>query len=99
MPLKRKVKIDDAIEYLNGLLRLDHSAVMGLCEERVQCNSDLAAHPSCQVYALPNDAGYRVGLLGVLNGLFGTIDGGPHASYGPISARIVNGKLVGFERT
>ncbi len=69
------------IDYLNGLVELDQEAMQELIDHRVDCNKQLADHPTCRVKAEP-DCDYGVGMLGVLNGLFG-ID---PDSWGPIAA-------------
>lgn len=75
----------DAVAYLNQLLELDRPAVAALVANRVPCNEALADHPTCQVGV--QHGGFHVGLLGVLNGLFGTIgDGGPRDGWGWITA-------------
>lgn len=60
------------VDFLNELIAIDPTAVALLLLNRVPCNSDLADHPTVQVDALPSGTGYRVGLLGILNGLCGT---------------------------
>jgi hypothetical protein len=59
------------------------------------CNDELAKHPTVQVethYSAP-----AVGLLGIINGIFGTIVGGKLDGYGYIVAVFEHGKLVGFK--
>jgi hypothetical protein len=68
--IKESVTPQDAVDYLNDLLEKDYEAVEKLIFNRVQCNEALANHPTCQVMADQHDK-YEVGLLGVLNGLFG----------------------------
>jgi hypothetical protein len=57
-----------AVKVLNQALDLDYSAINTLFNIRVCCNQDLAWHPTIQVVG---DAFSRVGILGILNGLFG----------------------------
>jgi len=73
--IKESVTLDETIAYLNRLLMLDREAIRALIETRVVCNESLADHPSVQVM-LAEDGGYLVGLLGILNGLFGTFPDG-----------------------
>lgn len=90
------VAVDKTIEFLNQLLELDPVAVSALVERRVPCNEALAVHPTVQVCSEGSE--YRVGLLGVLNGLFGV----DQELWGPISAQYNEDDLervVGFVRT
>ena len=68
--IKESITIDDAVVYLNSILEADPLAVRSLLCLRVPCNVTLADHPSAQVDAAWNE-GFTVGLLGVINGLFG----------------------------
>ncbi len=59
--------LDEAITRLNEMLALDPDAMLALVEHRVPCSTALIAHPTCQVTGtIPS-----VGMLGVINGLFG----------------------------
>lgn len=79
-PLQREVTVSGALAMLNEMLRLDSEATEVLVRSRVPCNAELAGHPSIQVDVVSNEA--RVGLLGVINGLFGADARG----MGPIAA-------------
>ena len=57
------------VDYLNKLLEEDRNAIECLFDVRVPCNKKLSDHPTCQVPIALN--GSRVGMLGVINGLFG----------------------------
>lgn len=74
---------DRVIDFLNELNRLDPEGMARLINARVQCNARLAEHPTVQV-AGPEP--YAVGMLGVLNGLCGVVDGGELDGYGVIAA-------------
>lgn len=63
------VTVDDAVAYLNELIELDRPAMAALIANRVPCNRALANHPTVQVGQ--RHGGFSVGMLGVLNGLFG----------------------------
>lgn len=96
------LSIDTALSILNEAMLLDPIAVRALIETRVPCNEALADHPTIQVHDPEDGSGPSVGFLGILNGIFGTYDGGPKGGWGPISARFEDhghGPLVGFERT
>ena len=76
-----KLSAEDAVIFLNNVLKIDHEALLRLINYRVECNLGLAEHPTIQVgkYA-PNS--YNVGFLGLLNGLFGVH---PETIYGHIT--------------
>lgn len=95
---------DDMIAFLNALLEIDRYAIAELLTVRVLCNQELADHPSVQVsgsegttFVRPGT--FRVGMLGILNGYCGTLEGGERDSWGPISAVYEEGQLARFERT
>jgi hypothetical protein len=93
---REDVSIDDAIEYLNELLALDARAMATVIGSRAPCNDALRDHPTALVLATgPAGSNARVGMLGLLNGLFGVRDDG----LGEISAVFDKDKLVRFERT
>ena len=87
--------IQQVINYLNDLLDHDEEAISMLVDTRIRCNESLADHPTCQVQAsISNDKEIlEVGLLGVLNGLFGVRPDGRCW----IVARYEQSKLLGFE--
>lgn len=72
-----------AVACLNELLELDRPAVAALMANRVPCNAELADHPTCQVGT--QHGGWHVGALGLINALFGTIQGGPRDGWGWIT--------------
>lgn len=78
MTWKNSVTPAEVVDLLNDLMRRDFAAVRALFELRVSCNAELASHPTVQVKF--EDAGgeapiqFNVGLLGILNGLFGVDD-------------------------
>lgn len=75
------------------MLKADPVAVSGLVGQRVACNETLADHPTCQVGG-GDEGPWRVGLLGVLNGIFGRVNGPGH-----IAAVVEeNGRVMRFER-
>lgn len=101
----RQVTIDQAIELLNELVQLDRQCVTNLIRARfpttqrwsgtLPCNSALAQHPTVQC-----DSSGAVGLLGIINGLFGTLDEGDRAGWGFITAVLDDrAQVVRFERT
>lgn len=90
--MKDSISLDEAIAFLNELLAIDGPAIAALIANRVPCNQTLAEHPTVQVSA--QHGGYHVGLLGIINGLFGTIDG----VNGPILTKWQDGNLIGFAK-
>ena len=70
------VKPHDAVKVLNSAVLSDSEAMNALVETRVPCNDALADHPTIQVLADDDGSNARVGLLGILNGIFGTMDNG-----------------------
>jgi len=90
--IKESVTIDDAIDLLNKLVDLDPDCAHRLVETRQPCNAQLADHPSIQCQVREDQA--SLGLLGVVNGLFGIDSKG----YGPIVACYDGDRLDYFKR-
>jgi len=96
--IKETITVDDVIALLNGMLECDQKATEALVEGRVLCNQIMADHPTVQVQETGHN--FEVGLLGVINGMFGIDDQG----WGPIAAQYEGdsaenlGLLIGFER-
>jgi hypothetical protein len=102
------ITIDQAIELLNQAVLTDREAIAALISNRVSCNEALANHPTIQVVAIINKTRacgksepglnierYEVGLLGILNGLFGIDENG----WGFIVAHYDDsGTLLGFKK-
>ena len=81
----------EVIELLNELIEKDQVAIQTLFENRVVCNKVIAEHPTVQVSDLSGTE-YLVGMIGVLNGLFGITKNGS----GGIVALYEEDKLVKF---
>lgn len=93
-----------AVNVLNEALRRDPSAIQALFAHRVPCNSALAQDPTIQVAqegeAVPggrSHSSWSLGMMGLLNGLFGIDERG----WGHICGRwdTESGTLLGFELT
>jgi len=88
MTWKPSVAIDDVIALLNEALTLDPLWMSAMVAERKLCNTALAAHPAIQVGRQGEfgvaPGSYAAGLLGLLNGIFGTDEDG----WGAIAAVI-----------
>lgn len=81
----------DVVQMLNEAMKTDPEAMTRLVESRVSCTLPLADHPTIQVRS--DDKGYSVGMLGVLNGIFGVDSTGS----GAIAAEFdESGELKGF---
>lgn len=91
--MQKEPKVKDVLELLNHLLDVDREAMEALVNLRVKCNEKVADHEFVQV--LDDNGSYSVGILGLLNGLFGKDE---KTGYGYISAVYnVNGKLLNFD--
>jgi len=89
---RAKVSPSQTVIFLNELLKIDPEAIQGVFDSRVPCNDKIAHHPSVQV--MTKNGRTVVGMLGILNGLFGKDkDGGAQiiAEYGS-----ADGKLKAF---
>lgn len=92
--IQETLTLDKTIEFMNELVEADAKAIEMLVETRVPCTDDLAEHPTLQVTGYGTDAP-KLGLLGILNGLFG-IDGD---GWGAIAAVFDDeGRLTHFKR-
>ena len=93
--IKSFITLEETINFLNQLVACDQETVTRLIETRVPCSQALADHPTVQVQAYDNQP-LVVGILGILNGLFGVDEEG----WGAITATFDNNKnLLFFERT
>ena len=95
------VSVDKAIDVLNRIHSADPSVLSNLIFSRVPCNEELANDPSVQVGVVPkkyelDDELWEVGLLGIINGIFGVDEDG----YGYIAANFdpLTGYLSDFSR-
>ncbi|HEV8702573.1 MAG TPA: hypothetical protein VGV60_14970 [Candidatus Polarisedimenticolia bacterium] len=83
-PRSRMVFAQDVVDLLNDASTKDAKAVRALIAARVECNAALGEHPTIQTGKIGGRrlsrstgvGGYEVGLLGILNGIFGTFDNG-----------------------
>lgn len=80
--MKDTVTKEEVVALLNDALKKDKDAVEALLNNRVACNEELAQHPTIQVASVgvlldpPLGKQYRVGMLGIINGMFGTDEKG-----------------------
>jgi hypothetical protein len=94
--IRTSVSLDKTISFLNDLLITDPLAIHALFANRVSCNEALSNHPTVQVRK--TDTGYLVGILGLINGLFGSYS---DDHYGPLCMVVANDgtTILRFERT
>jgi hypothetical protein len=102
--IKETVSIDEAIALLNEILQLDPEVANIMVKHHFICNEMIANHATIQVQATEMNPFQRVGnktegwvgILGVINGMFGVHENG----MGPICYEInKNEMIVRFKRT
>jgi hypothetical protein len=74
--LKQSITPQDVCDLLNEMLKLDYECTYGIATHRQQCNEAIASHPTIQVQQFKGDEFPKVGIVGILNGLFGIRDDG-----------------------
>lgn len=88
--IRESVTIDDVIQVLNRALEADREAITSMViNHRAPCNEALADDESIQVGT--GEDGLSVGLLGIINGFFGTHE---KSGYGTIQAVLGEGGSV-----
>jgi len=98
----RVLSLEYTIKFLNNLLILDEAAITNLFKNREYCNKELRDHESVQVGTNEYLNTADVGMLGILNGLFGTLGGsGDRSNWGPITMIVddESGTIEKFEKT
>ena len=66
------VTLDYVIDFLNELVKLDYNFTLSLIDSRLPCNNTILNHETIQVDLRKDDIP-KAGFLGVLNGIFGTL--------------------------
>lgn len=94
--IKEQVTLDEALSFLNELIQLDANAIAALIANRVPCNEQLANHPTAQCAA--QHGGYHIGMLGIINGMFGVHEEVGVEDWGPITFVFRDHNLVGVQR-
>ena len=90
--VKESVTIQETVDFLNELLKIDGQAINTLFSIRMACNESLSDHDTVQVGVIqPNY--FQVGMIGILNGLFGKDEFG----WGHICADYYDGKIISFK--
>lgn len=71
----KTVSVSDVVKYLNELCEIDSDAIKSLIEYRVSTNKEMMEHPSVCVMCSEDSNGNpihpKLGMLGVINGIFG----------------------------
>jgi len=103
MPIKESVTLDEAIAILNRALEEDRVAISELMlDHKVECNGALADDETIQVgkRLKLGESVSTVGVLGILNGLFGIDDDMYDTHYGAIGAQVDkdDGTIQSFSR-
>ena len=93
--VKKSVTPQEAIDLLNSMLKEDKAATQELFSARAVCNEGLANHPTIQVRKYKKEDIPTVGILGVLNGLFGVNEKG----YGAITMVMDHTTITKFQLT
>jgi len=93
--LKESITPQDACDLLNEMLALDYECVYGLIAHRQRCNEAVAYHPTIQVQQYALDEYPKVGIVGILNGMFGIREDG----MGAICYEEDQGKILRFKIT
>ena len=88
--IKSSISTQEVVDFLNNALELDSASIGNLFSIRVPCNQELADHPTIQVGCQGTYC--QVGLVGILNGMFGTYENG----WGCLSLDVDDGKVIGF---
>lgn len=93
--VKKSITPQDACNLLNEFFKLDPKSAMALTLHHEKCNQKIIDHPSIIVAEHKNGAG--IGLLGIINGMFGVRKDG----MGPICGEFNdNGtKIIRFKLT
>ena len=77
--LQNCITIEHCLAVLNEAAQMDPEAMKKLVKARVTCNEAIAKHPTIQCGKFGDE--FKVGFLGMLNGLFGISSDG----WGPIA--------------
>lgn len=93
--VKENISPKEVVEFLNGLLKIDSEAINKLFTTRVDSKG---FGDSTNPVQINKDS--KVGIMGILNGMFGMIDSGTKKGYGPIMYEEDDkGKILNFGLT
>jgi len=93
--MKQSIIVNDVCSLLNEMLKLDYDCTHAIVSYRQKCNDLIANHETIQVQQYKGDEFPKVGIVGILNGMFGIREDG----MGAICYEIDNGKILGFKPT
>jgi hypothetical protein len=93
--IQETVTLDSVIDLLNEALELDQEAMSNLVSNRAECNEALAEHPTIQCSSHHVEGTYTIGLLGIINGIFGVDED----LYGAVTMVLEDGKITKVVRT
>lgn len=97
--IKEVVDINDVVALLNDAYSLDPDAINELINTRVKCNLNMANHPTIQVMGNKEQTEFKVGIIGILNGIFGIADDGMGAIASNYEVICPNGHKVPDDAT
>ncbi len=95
--LKKSITVSDVCDLLNELIALDYDCAQTLISTRVRCNVAVANHPTMQVQHYKSDEFPKVGIVGIINGMFGIREDGMGAICFVVDDK--SGKILRFEPT
>lgn len=83
--IKQSVSVEEVVDFLNECLKLDRSATTELVSTaKVETTTDaFPDHPTIQC-GVSKEGKVTIGIIGLLNGLFGAYTDGPKKRYGAI---------------
>lgn len=93
--LKENISVNETIDFLNSITQLDRKAIQKLIENRVECNEQLARHPTVQTGKWGTPKNHSIGFLGILNGLFGIDEKGWGTIAAIFEVKCPNNHLIG----
>lgn len=85
--------VSKAVDVLNDALSRDPDALTRLVNLRVPCRKQLGDHPMIRIALHDNE--YRIGILGLLNGILGDSPSGVIGAEGPLDS---NGQFTRIKR-
>jgi hypothetical protein len=94
--LAKSITAEDVCRLLNEFLDADPKCANALLSHRIKCNKKIANHRTIQVQQFGRQRYPRVGIIGLLNGMFGIRKDGRGALCADIGK---NGKFIYFKPT
>lgn len=94
--MKESITPAEVCAFLNELLLVDEKCITELFRHHQRCNKKMRDHPTVQVNLYSDEEHPEVGIMGILNGMFGIREDGMGALCYEVSER---GKLLCFKPT